>query len=224
MSHNNLEVIFKEMPKQTFFNLPEEKRKLITDTLIRYFSQKPYHKVDITDVAKECSVAKGSMYQYFENKKDMYFYSIEMAYSKFLDLLNKINIKQMSIFDYYENSLKTVWLALKSLKDEYILLERAFFFNDSPFKDEINEKFLTKSREFLVEIVKNNQEKGFIRDDINPLIIAIFLEGASFYLKKFVIERAINQEGTSTYSLDIEYFRGFFEQFLKLLKEGLEKE
>nr|WP_323053742.1 hypothetical protein [Thermoanaerobacter sp. RKWS2] len=83
---------------------------------------------------------------------------------------------------------------------------------------------MTKSREFLVEIVKNNQEKGFIRDDINPLIIAIFLEGASFYLKKFVIERAINQEGTSTYSLDIEYFRGFFEQFLKLLKEGLEKE
>lgn len=61
------------MPKQTFLNLPEEKRKLITDTLIKYFSQKPYHEVDISDIAKECKVAKGSMYQYFENKKTCTF-------------------------------------------------------------------------------------------------------------------------------------------------------
>jgi len=58
------------MPKQTFFNLPDEKKQRITDALIKHFSQKPYYNVDISDVAKESNAAKGSMYQYFENKKE----------------------------------------------------------------------------------------------------------------------------------------------------------
>ncbi|BCS80976.1 TetR/AcrR family transcriptional regulator [Anaerocellum diazotrophicum] len=210
------------MPKQTFLNLPEEKRNLITDTLIKHFSQKPYHKVDISDVARECNVAKGSMYQYFENKKDMYFYAIEVSYQRFLKLLEKLDMVHVNLFDYYENSIEATWVAMKDLKSEYLLLERAFFSQDSPFKDEINEKFLKQSREFLVKIIKYNQQKGYIRDDIDPVIISIFLEGASFYMKKFVIEEALSRTST-TLDLDISYFKDALSQFIKLLKEGIGK-
>jgi len=210
------------MPKQTFLNLPEEKRNFITDTLIKHFSQKPYHEVDISDIAKECNVAKGSMYQYFENKKEMYFYSLQVSYDRFLKLLEKLNIIHMNIFDYYENSLEGIWLAMKELRNEYMLLERAFFSHDSPFKDEINEKFLKQSREFLVGLIRYNQEKGFIRDDIDPLLIGIFLEGASFYMKKFIIEQALIKTST-TLDLDISYFKDALSQFIKLLKEGIGK-
>jgi len=210
------------MPKQTFLNLPEEKRNLITDTLIKYFSQKPYHEVDISDIAKECNVAKGSMYQYFENKKDMYFYAIGVSYQRFLKLFEKLDMVHVNLFDYYENSIETTWVAMKDLKSEYLLLERAFFSQDSPFKDEVNEKFLKQSREFLVKIIKYNQQKGYIRDDIDPVIISIFLEGASFYMKKFVIEEALSRTST-TLDLDISYFKDALSQFIKLLKEGIGK-
>ncbi|SFP85608.1 TetR/AcrR family transcriptional regulator [Caldicoprobacter faecalis] len=210
------------MPKQTFFNLPDEKRQRITDTLIKHFSQKPYYNVDISEVAKESNAAKGSMYQYFENKKEMYFYALEVAYDRFLKLLEKLDIVHTNILDYYENSLKGVWLAIKELRNEFMLLERAFFSHDSPFKDEINEKFLKQSRDFLLEMIKYNQEKGYIRDDVPPLLIGIFLEGASFYMKKFIIEQALSQSST-TLDLDISYFRDALSQFVKLLKEGIGK-
>ncbi|ADL42280.1 transcriptional regulator, TetR family [Caldicellulosiruptor obsidiansis OB47] len=210
------------MPKQTFLNLPEEKRNFITDTLIKYFSQKPYHEVDISDIAKECNVAKGSMYQYFENKKEMYFYSLQVSYDRFLKLLEKLDMIHINIFDYYENSLEGIWLAMKELRNEYMLLERAFFSHDSPFKEEINEKFLKQSREFLIELIRYNQEKGFIREDIDPLLIGIFLEGASFYMKKFIIEQALIKTST-TLDLDISYFKDALSQFIKLLKEGIAK-
>jgi len=210
------------MPKQTFLNLPEEKRNFITDTLIKHFSQKPYHEVDISDIAKECNVAKGSMYQYFENKKEMYFYSLQVSYNRFLKLLEKLDMIHINIFDYYENSLEGIWLAMKELRNEYMLLERAFFSHDSPFKQEINEKFLKQSREFLIELIRYNQEKGFIREDIDPLLIGIFLEGASFYMKKFIIEQALIKTST-TLDLDISYFKDALSQFIKLLKEGIAK-
>lgn len=210
------------MPKTTFFNLAEEKRNLITDTLIKHFSQKPYHEVDISAVAKECGVAKGSMYQYFENKKDMYFYAIEVSYQRFLKLLERLDMIHINLFDYYENSLETIWIAIKDLKSEYMLLERAFFSHDSPFKDEINERFLKQSREVLLEIVRYNQKEGFIRDDIDPVIISIFLEGASFFMKKFIVEEALKSTST-TFDLDISYFKNALSQFIKLLKEGIGK-
>jgi len=210
------------MPKQTFLNLPEEKRNFITDTLIKHFSQKPYHEVDISDIAKECNVAKGSMYQYFENKKEMYFFSLQVSYDRFLKLLEKLDMIHINIFDYYENSLEGIWLAMKELRNEYMLLERAFFSHDSPFKQEINEKFLKQSREFLIELIRYNQEKGFIREDIDPLLIGIFLEGASFYMKKFIIEQALIKTST-TLDLDISYFKDALSQFIKLLKEGIAK-
>ncbi|MCM8900300.1 TetR/AcrR family transcriptional regulator [Caldicoprobacter algeriensis] len=210
------------MPKQTFFNLPDEKRQRITEALIKHFSQKPYYNVDVSEIARESNAAKGSMYQYFENKKEMYFYALEVAYDRFLKLLKKLDVAHTNILDYYENSLEGVWLAMKELRNEYMLLERAFFSHDSPFKGEINEKFLKQSRDFLLEIIKYNQEKGYIRDDIQPLLIGIFLEGASFYMKKFIIEQALSKSST-TLDLDISYFRDALSQFVKLLKEGIGK-
>lgn len=55
MSYNYLNK-FKRwiLPKTTFLNLNE--RKKILNTLIKYFANNPYEKVDIEDVAKECKV------------------------------------------------------------------------------------------------------------------------------------------------------------------------
>lgn len=210
------------MPKQTFFNLQEEKRLRITNALIKNFSQKYYDNVDIADVANECKVSKGSMYQYFDDKKEMYFYALQVAYSRFVELLKNSEIIQMSILDYYEKSLESVWFAVKEMREEYILLEKAFFSHDAPFKDEINEKFLKQSREFILEIIKNNQQKGYIRDDIDAILIGIFLEGASFFMKKHIIEQALNSIPT-TLDIDVKYLKDILSQFAILLKEGIEK-
>lgn len=210
------------MPKQTFLNLPEEKKSLITEKLIEHFAKKPYHLVDISDIAKDCKVAKGSMYQYFENKKDMYFYAVEIAYDRFLKLFEKMNITHTNIFDYYENSIESMWIAVRNMKNEYMLLERAFFSHDSPFRDEINEKYLKMSRGLIIELIKYNQQIGCVRDDIDPEIICIFLEGAGFYMKKFFFEKALECTQT-TLDIDLSYFKDALSQFLKLLKEGISK-
>lgn len=57
----------------------------------------------------------------------MYFYTIEVSYQRFLSLLESLNMGRINIFEYYENSLNSVWLAMKELKYEYMLIERAFF-------------------------------------------------------------------------------------------------
>jgi TetR/AcrR family transcriptional regulator len=54
------------MPKQTFFNLPDEKRDLITDVVIDEFADNDYDKVSISRIVQRAGIAKGSFYQYFD--------------------------------------------------------------------------------------------------------------------------------------------------------------
>uniref|UniRef100_A0A7C3RRT4 TetR/AcrR family transcriptional regulator n=1 Tax=Dictyoglomus thermophilum TaxID=14 RepID=A0A7C3RRT4_DICTH len=210
------------MPRKTFFNLPEEKRKKITDTLIKYFATRPYSKVDIEDVSRECKVAKGSMYLYFENKKDMYFYVIEESAKKILEVAGRYDFEKISLFEYVEKSFEDTWKFIKEHPYEYMLLEKTAFYDDSPYKEEIQEFLKTKTKSFLYELIVKNQKVGLIREDISPELILIFIESSSWGLKRFFIEMA-KLQGLNVYDLPKDYVKKTENDYLKLLKEGIEK-
>jgi len=60
------------MPKKTFFNLPDDKRERIAELAIEEFSERPYSKASISRMVERAGIAKGSFYQYFEDKLDVY--------------------------------------------------------------------------------------------------------------------------------------------------------
>lgn len=61
------------MPKQTFFNLPESKKKKIIDAARKEFSRVPIYEASISNIIKNANIPRGSFYQYFENKEDIFF-------------------------------------------------------------------------------------------------------------------------------------------------------
>ena len=62
------------MPKETFIKLKEEKKKHITDAFLREFAVKTYDEASISMVVKQLRIAKGSVYQYFDDKLDLFMY------------------------------------------------------------------------------------------------------------------------------------------------------
>ena len=67
------------VPTVTFANLPEEKRQQLIDIALEEFATKPYEQASITNIVKLAGIAKGSIYQYFENKKDLYFHLFDVV-------------------------------------------------------------------------------------------------------------------------------------------------
>lgn len=60
------------MPKPTFFNLPADKRHRIVELAIDEFAERPYHEASLSRIVTRAGIAKGSIYQYFDNKLDLY--------------------------------------------------------------------------------------------------------------------------------------------------------
>lgn len=65
------------MPKQTFFNLPEQKRKTLIEAAEREFTRVPIFEASIANIIKIANIPRGSFYQYFADKEDLYFYLLD---------------------------------------------------------------------------------------------------------------------------------------------------
>lgn len=65
------------MPKDLFFTLSQEKQLRIIEAAIEEFSKVIYHDASINQIIKNAEISRGSFYQYFEDKDDLYFYIIE---------------------------------------------------------------------------------------------------------------------------------------------------
>ena len=60
------------MPKQTFFNLPDAKRARFVDAAIDKFAAHSFAEASLTTIVRSAGIAKGSVYQYFDDKLDLY--------------------------------------------------------------------------------------------------------------------------------------------------------
>ena len=90
------------MPKDTFFNLPDEKRQRVIDAAIDEFAERSYHDARVTAIADQAGIAKGSFYQYFEDKEDLFRYIIDMIAEKKLEYINQDVLKNIDDFTFFE--------------------------------------------------------------------------------------------------------------------------
>lgn len=64
------------MPKETFYRLPDEKRERIMAAAEREFLENSFEAASINRIIKEVAIPRGSFYQYFEDKKDIFLYIV----------------------------------------------------------------------------------------------------------------------------------------------------
>lgn len=72
------------MVHSTFFNLADEKRERILRCAVSEFCSRSYEKTSINRIIENAAIPKGSFYQYFDNKDDLYILCIRRTYEKML--------------------------------------------------------------------------------------------------------------------------------------------
>ena len=60
------------MPKATFSKISEEKRDRVLKEAARLFAERGFSQSDMAEIATRAKVSKGSLYDYFESKEDLY--------------------------------------------------------------------------------------------------------------------------------------------------------
>lgn len=103
-----------KMPKQTFYNLPEEKRERLIDAAIDEFTIHSLREASITNIIKQAEIPRGSFYQYFEDLDDLFFYLIK----RFVINLSELTL---SIFEETEGDFQRVTVAYAETYIDFVM-------------------------------------------------------------------------------------------------------
>ncbi len=157
------------MPKDTFFNLNDDKRNKIIRAAINQFSELHYSKVTINRIVQSAGISKGSFYQYFEDKDDLYIYLFtEFADTK-LDIFENLKVKTHEI-SFKEYMMEYI-MALKKLEfsnDQISHLKREFL-NECPqhIKKQILKKEMPKSIKIFKGVIDEYIKKGEFHKELD---------------------------------------------------------
>lgn len=97
------------MPKPTFLNLPEEKRRVIVNAAIEEFAEYGLENASTNRIVANSGIAKGSFYQYFEDKKDVFMHLLQVIEQEKTEFFKDKHppVGNMDTFQYFRWMIKT---------------------------------------------------------------------------------------------------------------------
>ena len=97
------------MPKQTFLNLPEEKRNTIINAAIEEFAEYGLENASTNRIVANSGISKGSFYQYFEDKQDVFMYLLTVLEHEKMEYFKGKHppSTNMDTFGYFRWMIKT---------------------------------------------------------------------------------------------------------------------
>ena len=157
------------MPKDTFFNLTEEKRQKIIAAAIHQFAELNYSSVTIDGIVRGAGIPKGSFYQYFENKDDLYIYLFTDLGDMKIDMFESLKAKIPAIsFKEYMMQYIMELKKLESCNPQMSHLKQEFL-NQCPqhIKKQILKLEMPKSLKAFRCVIDSYIEKGEFRKDLD---------------------------------------------------------
>lgn len=86
-----------------FHNLHAEKRTKIRNAAIKEFVHNGFEKASTNEIVKNANISKGSLFNYFHSKKDLYVYLIEYGIQVIESFYDQIDLSETDLFKRIEN-------------------------------------------------------------------------------------------------------------------------
>lgn len=178
------------MPKETFHNLPDDKRRLVEKAAISEFAKFGYDKASITRIVDKCGIAKGSFYQYFDDKKDLYFYLVTRVAEEKVKVLAPIMDKRDQ-YDFFELIRKLFLEGLKfSANNPEITLMGDWLFKNTghPIYKEMVSVGLQNAQDIYTGLLEEAIANGEVRKDIDLGFISHSISALSVTAVEYYFE------------------------------------
>ena len=203
------------MPKETFFNLPEAKRKAILDAALEEFAAYPYDQASVNRIVARAGIPKGSFYQYFENKKDLYLYLLQQSGEvKFAYLTPILNDPAGRDFFTLLRDLYAAGIQFAVENPRYAALgKRLMASRGTPIYAEVMEANTAAASEFFESLLRAAIEQGEVRADIDVPMFAYLIAGMNTLLLEYYLEY-VSQDYDDRLIATVD-------QFIDFLKHGL---
>ncbi len=175
------------MPRDTFYNLKPEKKKAIETAFLEEFSQKTFEDASISQVVKSLGIAKGSIYQYFENKLDLYLHLKSECEKTKLAYIMGLNRKDFPDFWKYFRKMYEVGVLFyleHPLASKF--LSAIGKNTHSPTIKSYIHDWRDQAHQIFEEMIRVEVKAGNFRKDVSIKTMSFFLVSASTSIGEYM--------------------------------------
>jgi len=203
------------LPKETFFNLNKEKKKKIIDSSVLEFANNSFDEAKLSSIIKTAGIPRGSFYQYFEDKSDLYKYlfsHITDAKIKYLeDLL--VNPEKLSFLDLFrELYIRGAKFAIDH--PLYVSMMGQLLSSKGVMYDNLLKDALEKGLQYYIGYIEEDKRLGKINPEINSSVLA-----------KLVVDMttnvALDELNADSKTINIEKMTSRIEDIILIFEKGI---
>jgi len=149
-------------------------RAAILDTAHEVFKTNGFYGSSISEIARQCGYSKGTFYQYFKNKDQIFQELNDLIITRFLDKVESVSLEGSR----FETRLKTVLQILYSHCKENLAFHTIL--GESELLDSVTIAYYEAMARYYRHFFRQEAQAGHIRT-IDPGIIAYSLIGICYF-------------------------------------------
>jgi AcrR family transcriptional regulator len=160
------------MPTKTFYRLRDEKQDAILRAAVHEFVKNGFTRAKISDIAHNAGISKGSVFQYFENKRELFVHCAKWGLDVFMKKLDEqMNIGDMDIYEYFQdNKAKTELVREEGELASFMQV----VMNEPGLLDESMKSMYDLGNIYTKKLIQNGKRKGTVRSDIDDELLLCY--------------------------------------------------
>ena len=195
------------MPKETFFNLSEEKKQRIFDAAVQEFATRRFSEASLNQIVKAAQIPWGSFYQYFSGEEDLYLYMLDRISGEKREIARHSETLDREA-DFFEICIQTIKATFEWSRHNPQYIQIAILMEID------NSEFIAKIRSSLSEsfgkLVERDKERGLIKPDVDSDLVGDMIY--TLIWKQFYLAGS-----------DEELFYKRLTEGINIIKEGIAK-
>ncbi len=217
------------MANQTFYNLSAEKRERFIATALEEFAGYDYTTASLSRIAARLGIAKGSVYQYFTDKQELFLYLLEISNQTTLKFIQEtvdgeIEGSSSGFFSQLRRMMSASVQAALRYPLQARLIIRAYT-APLPFQADIVQQGRQIRYDFLKTMVQRGIQTGELDAGLDPDLAARVLSAVINEIGPAAMERLALAPAQVVTGEMTEFthplLEVLFEQFMQMIRFGL---
>jgi len=208
--------------RTTFTKLPPDKQESILQVAIDEFSRWGYEQASINRMVGRLGIAKGSIFQYFGSKKNLYFHIFEYAVVLVRRSLKRVKAETEGegFFIRLTKSLQAGVYFIQRYPRIYQIYLKMLFQEDFPFRGDLLRTIRLFSIDYLRPIVEEGIKRGELRQDLDPEVAAFFLDAVlDRFLQAYCV--AYMDSGLGLFQANEEVLQARIQDCVEIVRLGM---
>lgn len=183
------------MPKQTFHNLPKEKRENIINAAIDEFAEYGLENASTNRIVANSGISKGSFYQYFEDKQDVFTHLLIVLENEKMEYFTDKHAPSMNMdtFQYFRWMIK-IGMEFNTAHPRLTQAISRVLFGEGMYYGNTFADIREKTSQGLRVLIEQAAERGEVDPSVDVDLAVMVMETWSNAISTYIMQEGVKQK------------------------------